>query len=104
MRAERFAFACGPWLPKLFPQLLGSRIFPTRQEVFFFAPPAGDQRFQPGQLPGWADFNDGDIYYGFPTWKGAASRSHTTSTARRSIRIAATGSFPPVPSPKCAST
>ena len=70
LRAERFAFACGPWLPKLLPQLLGSRIFPTRQEVFFFAPPAGDQRFQPGQLPGWADFNDGDIFYGFPDLEG----------------------------------
>jgi sarcosine oxidase len=62
----RYVFACGPWLPKLFPGLLGSRVFPTRQEVFFFAPPAGDARFQPGLLPGWADFNDGDIYYGFP--------------------------------------
>jgi glycine/D-amino acid oxidase-like deaminating enzyme len=59
-------FACGPWLPKVFPDLLGPRIFPTRQEVFFFAPAAGDARFQPGQLPGWADFNEGDIYYGFP--------------------------------------
>ena len=70
LNAERFAFACGPWLPKLFPQLLGPRIFPTRQEVFFFAPPAGDQRFSPGQLPGWADFNNGDIFYGFPDLEG----------------------------------
>lgn len=66
LRAERYVFACGPWLPKLFPALLGNRIFPTRQEVFFFAPESGDDRFQPPRLPGWADFNDGDIYYGFP--------------------------------------
>jgi glycine/D-amino acid oxidase-like deaminating enzyme len=66
LRAERYVFACGPWLPKLFPSLLGTRIFPTRQEVFFFAPPDGDPRFGPEALPGWADFNDGDIYYGFP--------------------------------------
>jgi len=59
-------FACGPWLPKVFPEILGQRIFPTRQEVFFFAPEAGDTRFLPAQLPGWADFNDGDIYYGMP--------------------------------------
>jgi glycine/D-amino acid oxidase-like deaminating enzyme len=58
--------ACGPWLPKLFPSLLGERIFPTRQEVYFFAPAGGDDRFEPHRLPGWADFNDGDIYYGFP--------------------------------------
>ena len=68
--AERFVFACGPWLGRLFPDLLGSRIFPTRQEVFFFAPEPGDTRFEPGRLPGWADFNDGDIYYGFPDLEG----------------------------------
>ena len=66
IRAKRFVFAAGPWLPKLFPALLGNRIFPTRQEVFFFAPPAGDDRFGPARLPGWADWNGGDIVYGFP--------------------------------------
>jgi glycine/D-amino acid oxidase-like deaminating enzyme len=70
LRAERYVFACGPWLPKLFPPLLGARIFPTRQEVFFFAPENGDERFSPGRLPGWADFNDGDIYYGMPDLEG----------------------------------
>jgi sarcosine oxidase len=66
LRADRYVFACGPWLPKLFPALLGPRIFPTRQEVFFFAPESGDDRFAPQRLPGWADFNGGDVYYGFP--------------------------------------
>ncbi len=66
LSAPRFVFACGPWLPKVFPEILGQRIFPTRQEVFFFAPEAGDTRFEPGQLPGWADFNGGDIFYGMP--------------------------------------
>jgi len=66
LRARKIVFACGAWLPKLFPAELGGRIFPTRQEVFFFAPPAGDARFLPDTLPGWADFNAGDIYYGFP--------------------------------------
>ena len=42
------------------------KILPTRQEVFFFAPPAGDRRFLPAAMPGWADFNGGDIFYGFP--------------------------------------
>jgi sarcosine oxidase len=62
--ASNYVFACGPWLPKIFAHLLGPRIFVTRQEVFFFAPPAGDARFGPAAFPGWADFNDGDIYYG----------------------------------------
>lgn len=70
LRAERYVFACGPWLPKLFPDVLGSRIFPTRQEVLFFAPEAGDTRFSPPQLPGWADFNDGDMFYGMPELEG----------------------------------
>ena len=66
IQADRFVFAAGPWLYKLFPQVIGPRILPTRQEVFFFAPPAGDRRFAPGAMPGWADFNGGDIFYGFP--------------------------------------
>jgi glycine/D-amino acid oxidase-like deaminating enzyme len=66
LRAEKYLFACGPWLPKVFPATLGDRIFPTRQEVFFFASEAGDPRFQPGRLPTWADFNGGDIFYGMP--------------------------------------
>ena len=64
--ADRFVFAAGPWLPKVFPDVIGPRILPTRQEVFFFAPPAGDRRFLPNAMPGWADFNGGDIFYGFP--------------------------------------
>ena len=66
LSASRFVFACGPWLPKIFPEILAQRIFPTRQEVFFFAPPAGDARYLPAHLPGWADFNNGDIFYGMP--------------------------------------
>jgi sarcosine oxidase len=66
VRADRFVFALGPWLGKFFPQVIGPKILPTRQEVFFFAPPAGDRRFAPGAMPGWADFNGGDIFYGFP--------------------------------------
>jgi len=64
--ATNYIFACGAWLPKVFPRLLGSRIFPTRQEVFFFSTPPGDARFVGGALPGWADFNNGDIFYGMP--------------------------------------
>jgi sarcosine oxidase len=64
--ANMFVFACGPWLGKMFPEVLGRRIFPTRQEVFFFAPEAGDTSYGAGRLPGWADFNAGDLYYGFP--------------------------------------
>jgi sarcosine oxidase len=63
-------FACGAWLPKLFPELLGPRIFPTRQEVFFFAPPAGDARFASGAFPAWIDFTDPRGPYGIPDIEG----------------------------------
>jgi len=56
VHAGTFVFACGPWLPKVFPELLGPRIFPTRQEVFFFGVPPGDRRFAPPALPVWCDF------------------------------------------------
>jgi glycine/D-amino acid oxidase-like deaminating enzyme len=59
-----FVFACGPWLPKLFPDLLGDRIFATRQEVLYFGPPAGDSRFAPPAMPAWIDF--GEEMYGIP--------------------------------------
>ena len=70
MKGDRFVFAAGPWLPKLFPDVIGPRIRPTRQEVFYFATPPGDRRFLPAALPGWADFNRGDIFYGFPDLEG----------------------------------
>lgn len=68
--AATFVFACGPWLPKLFPEILGRRIYPTRQEVFFFAPPAGDDSFAPERLPVWTDFTDPRGPYGFPDIEG----------------------------------
>jgi glycine/D-amino acid oxidase-like deaminating enzyme len=70
LTAKSYVFACGPWLPKLFPTVIGPRIVATRQEVFFIAPAEGDDRFGPARLPGWADFNDGDIYYGMPDLEG----------------------------------
>jgi monomeric sarcosine oxidase len=66
--AKRFVFACGPWLPKLFPELLGELIHMTRQEVFFFGVPSGDESFNQGALPAWIDFND--LVYGLPNLDG----------------------------------
>src|SRR5712675_1076054 len=61
IEAEAFVFACGAWLGKLFPEVLGPRIFPSRQEVFFFGVPAGDARFAPPALPTWL-FQEDEIY------------------------------------------
>ena len=68
--SDAVVYACGPWLGKVFPDMLRERIFVTRQEVAFIAPPDGDSRFEPKALPGWADFNGGDMYYGLPNIEG----------------------------------
>jgi glycine/D-amino acid oxidase-like deaminating enzyme len=52
--AGSYVFACGPWLPKIFPDLLARRIAPSRQEVFFFGPPSGGQ-YGPDRVPCWID-------------------------------------------------
>jgi monomeric sarcosine oxidase len=66
--AGQFVFACGPWLGKVFPDVLGARIFPSRQEVFFFGVPAGDMRFAPPVLPTW--LFQKDLVYGMPDIEG----------------------------------
>jgi len=62
--AGQFVFACGPWLAKLFPEIVGPRLFVTRQEVFYFGLPAGDGRFAPPTLPTFLFQNDES--YGMP--------------------------------------
>ena len=66
--AERFVFACGPWLPKLFPDLLNDLIHVTRQEVIFFGVPPGDNSFNKGVMPTWIDFNE--LVYAMPNLDG----------------------------------
>ena len=68
LSAGAFVFACGPWLPRLFPRLLDPLLRVTRQEVFFLGPPAGDGRFRPPALPVWIDFQAGA--YGLPDIEG----------------------------------
>ena len=66
--AEHLVFACGPWLPKLFPDLLGELIHVTRQEVFFLGAPPGNHDFKAGHLPAWIDFHD--LVYALPDLDG----------------------------------
>src|ERR1700688_1554665 len=62
--AAQFVFACGAWLGKIFPEILGPRIFPSRQEVFFFGVPPGNSRFSAPLLPTW--LIQADEVYGMP--------------------------------------
>ena len=66
--ADTYVFACGPWLPHVFPGLLAERIHPTRQEVFFFGPDPGDRRFATPAMPAWIDPSGG--VYGLPDIEG----------------------------------
>ncbi len=68
--AAQFVFACGAWLGKISPEILGPRIFPSRQEVFFFGVPPGDSRFSARSLPTW--LIQADEVYGMPDleWRG----------------------------------
>jgi monomeric sarcosine oxidase len=65
---DTFVFACGAWLPAIFPELLGQRIMPTRQVVMFFGTGAGDDRFSATRTPAWIDFVSG--IYGIPDLEG----------------------------------
>jgi len=63
--AGEFVFACGAWLPRIFPNTLGKRIFPSRQEVFFFSVAAGgSSKYAPAAMPAWYSFADNT--YGTP--------------------------------------
>lgn len=84
IKADVYIFACGPWLGKLFPSTVGDLVRPTRQDVFFFGPPAGDDRFTDAHLPVWADrcsIEHGERFlYGIP---GAVQ-----GDARRGFKVA----------------
>ena len=60
-----FVFACGPWLPRLFPDLLGRYIKTPRRELFFLGPTPGDRRYDWDRCPnltdadGWTSANIG---------------------------------------------
>ena len=69
LEADHFVFACGPWLGKLFPDVIGDAVRPTRQEVFYFGTPPGSERYQPPHLPIWIDFGE-RIIYGIPDVHG----------------------------------
>jgi glycine/D-amino acid oxidase-like deaminating enzyme len=65
LAADRFVFACGPWMGQVFPDVVGRRIVATRQEVFFFGVPAGNSEYHQGRLPVWVHLGE-RVFYGIP--------------------------------------
>ena len=64
--AQTFVFACGPWLPKVFPSVMKNKLITPRRVVFFYGTPPGDERFTYPNFPTWAV----DDAYGFPSIEG----------------------------------
>ncbi len=66
LSAQTFVFACGPWLPKVFPTVMGNKLQTPRRVVFFYGTPPGDERFTYPNFPAWSV----DNAYGFPSIEG----------------------------------
>jgi len=64
--AQTFVFACGPWLPKVFPSIMAGKLQTPRRAVFFYGTPPGDERFTYPNFPTWSV----DNAYGFPSIEG----------------------------------
>ena len=64
--AQSFVFAVGPWLPKVFPDVMANKLRTPRQVVLFYGTPPGDERFTYPNFPNWAVAGA----YGFPSIEG----------------------------------
>jgi sarcosine oxidase len=71
--ADAFVFACGAWLPDLFPATIGNLIEPHRQDVLHFEVPRGDRRYAVGSMPALIDFEGS--FYAFPSFDGRSLKA-----------------------------
>jgi glycine/D-amino acid oxidase-like deaminating enzyme len=63
VHADAFVFACGSWLPFMFPEVLTNHITCTKQEVYYFGVPASVAE-QFDHMPCWIDIDGTNFYYG----------------------------------------
>lgn len=92
IEADGFVFACGPWLGKVFPDILGERIFTSRQEVMFFGVPQeiGDSSRRRCRFGSILATSTSAGCTASRASKSAASRSRLICMGRHSIPIRAT--------------
>jgi glycine/D-amino acid oxidase-like deaminating enzyme len=64
--AQSFVFACGPWHPKMFPEILGDKLRLNRRTIFFMGTPDDDHRLS---YPNCPTFTIRGVY-GFPDIEG----------------------------------
>ena len=79
LHADAYIFACGSWLGKLFPEVLGNVITVTKQEAYYFGVPQ-DRSQEYDSMPVWVDVDGKDFYYGIP---GNANRGFKIGVDRR---------------------
>jgi sarcosine oxidase len=106
--AQSFVFACGPWHPKMFPEILGKKLRLNRRTIFFMGTAADDDRLS---YPNCPTFTIRGVY-GFPNIQGkglkigpywdsspldpdTGDRTVTTEEIRRAHAFADTA-FPPL--------
>jgi len=79
LQADQYVFACGSWLGKIFPDIAGKLVQPTRQEVFFFGTPQNDPRYSEGRMSTWIDHGPNHFFYGIPgnDWRGFKAADDT---------------------------
>ncbi|HSL69454.1 MAG TPA: FAD-dependent oxidoreductase [Longimicrobiales bacterium] len=53
IRGDVFVFACGPWLPKVLPEVMANKLRIPLGHVFYYATPPGDNRFTWPNCPSW---------------------------------------------------
>jgi len=51
LKADKFVFACGPWLWKLFPEFLRTRLRTPMGNVYYYGTPIGDNRWVAPNMP-----------------------------------------------------
>jgi len=92
LSADQFVFACGPWMKTMFPEVLDQHLRISRQEMFYFGTPAGDDRYTESALPAWTDIGD-EVWYwvpggeqrGFKIADDALGQPHDPSNAKRMV-------------------
>ncbi len=78
---DAYVFACGSWMGKIFPEVLGDVITCTKQELYYLGAPAAlSQAFD--QMPVWVDVDGEDFYYGIP---GNHQRGFKIGVDRRGV-------------------
>ncbi len=77
--ADYYIYACGSWLGQMFHDVLGKTITCSKQEVYYFGPPASSGKLF-DDMPVWVDADGKDFYYGIP---GNSNRGFKIGVDRR---------------------